>query len=94
MPVAILTIHCQIPLCTSLKQKRSHIKPVLARLHKEFNVSAAEMDFHDRWHESLIACALISNDIGYAQSACQHILSFFESSFPNLPVLEHHIELI
>jgi hypothetical protein len=94
MPVAVLTIHFQIPLCASLKEKRSQLKPVLARLHKEFNISAAEMGLHDHWRESIIACALISNDNGYAQSACQHILAFFENTFPHLTILEHHIESI
>lgn len=92
MPVAVLTIHFQIPLCASLKEKRSQLKPVLARLHREFNISAAEMGLHDHWHESVIACALISTDYVYAQSACQNILTFFEITFPHLAVLEHHIE--
>lgn len=92
MPVAVLTIHFQIPLCASLKNKRSQLKPVLARLHREFNVSTAEMDLHDHWRESIIACALISTDYGYAQSVCQNILAFFERNFPHLTVLEHRIE--
>lgn len=94
MPVAILTIHFQIPICTSLKEKRSQVKPVLARLHKQFNVSTAEMDLHDHWHEAVIACALISNDSAYANSVCQHILSYFEKTFPHLIVLEHHIHSV
>lgn len=94
MPVAVLTLHFQIPQCASLKDKRSQIKPVLARLHKEYNVSTAEVDLHDRWRESVIACAVISNDAAYAHSTCQLILTFFESTFPHLTVLDNHIELI
>ena len=45
--LATLTIHLRLPGCASLKEKRGHIKPLLNRLHREFNVSVAEMDLQD-----------------------------------------------
>ncbi len=49
----------------SLKGKRSVLKPLLARLHKEFNVSAAEIDHQDRWQAASIALACVANDTAH-----------------------------
>jgi len=94
MTIGILTLHFFIPGCTSLKEKRSHIKPVLVRLRREFNISVAEVDRQDMWQESVIACALISNDHEYTQSALQQVAGFSEHNWPELELLEHHIELV
>jgi uncharacterized protein YlxP (DUF503 family) len=94
MPIGLLTIHFQLPGVQSLKEKRSRIRPVLARLHKEYNVSAAEMDRLDAWQESIIACALVSNDHGYTQKALQQVLDFTERNWPDLLILDHRIEII
>jgi uncharacterized protein len=94
MPIGLLTLHLLIPGCNSLKEKRSYIKPVLARLHREFNISVAELDRQDMWQESVIGCALISNDHDYTQRALQKVVGFTQQSWPELELLEHHIELI
>ncbi len=94
MAIGILTLHLQLPGCTSLKEKRSRIKPVLARLHREFNVSAAEDGLNDRWQEARLVCALVSNDAGFSRQALQAVLSFTEEHFPDLYILEHRIEIL
>ena len=67
MSLGLLTIHLYLAGCTSLKGKRRRLKPLLHRLHREFNISVAEIDHQDRWQEAIIACALISNDSGHTQ---------------------------
>jgi uncharacterized protein YlxP (DUF503 family) len=94
MPVGILTIHLHIPGCRSLKEKRSQIKPVIARLHKEFNVSVAEFDLLDSWDQSLIACAHISNDKIHTQRTLQKILEYTEHNWKNMYIADQHIEII
>ena len=39
-----LSLHLHLPGCASLKEKRGRIKPLMARLRREFNLSVAEMD--------------------------------------------------
>lgn len=94
MTVGLLTIHALLPGCTSLKQKRSLVKPVLARLHREFNVSAAENGLNDHWQQTLILCAMASNDAAYTQKALQTVLNFIEDHYPNIEVIDHRIEII
>ena len=92
MAIGILTLHLQIPGSTSLKEKRSLIKPLLARLHREFNVSVAENGLNDRWQEALLVCALVSNDAAFVQRSLETVRKFTEEHFPDLYILEHHIE--
>jgi uncharacterized protein YlxP (DUF503 family) len=94
MLIGLLTLHLFIPGCTSLKEKRSRIKPVLARLHREFNVSTAEIELLDKWREAVLVCAMVSNDHGYTQKALQTVMDFFTSHWPDLEILDYHIELI
>jgi len=94
MSLGILTLHLLLPGCTSLKAKRSCLKPLLARLHRQFNVSAAEIDLQDHWHETIIACALVSNDPTFTRRALQQALQDTLQAWPDFPLLEHHIELL
>ena len=41
--LATLTLHLHLPACASLKEKRGRIKPLMARLRREFNVSVADI---------------------------------------------------
>ena len=94
MKVALLTLHLQIPDSNSLKEKRSRLKPLLIRLHKEFNVSAAEVDYHDRWHDTLIGCALVSNSSGVAQRALQQVAKWLDRNWPDVTLIDEQIEII
>jgi len=93
MAVAVLTIHLELPDCTSLKDKRSRVKPILTRLHKEFNISAAEVDLQDHWREAVIACAIIGNDRVFLNNALQAVLEFINRMWPDLPIMAEHIEI-
>jgi uncharacterized protein len=90
--VTLLTLHILLPGCASLKDKRSKIKPILARLHREFNCSAAEVDRQDNWQETIIACALVSNNSVFNQQVAQQIVQFVESTWPDQPVVDHRSE--
>ena len=94
MSIGLLTLHLLLPGCTSLKEKRSRIRPVLARLHREFNVSTAEVDLLDKWQESVLACVMVSNDHDYTQRALATVKDFFTAHWPDLEILDEHIELI
>jgi len=90
----MLTLHIMLPGCKSLKEKRSRLTPLLARLHREFNISVAEIDHQDAWQESLLACALVSNDHRYTQRALQEIPAWLERNMPEISLVEHKIEII
>ena len=92
--LATLTLHLHIPACTSLKEKRGRIKPLISRLHREFNVSVAEMDLQDKWDEAVIVCAMVGNERGYLHSALQNVANWVEGNWTDGDVWDSKIELL
>jgi uncharacterized protein YlxP (DUF503 family) len=77
-----------------LKEKRSRLKPLLAKLHQQFNISAAEIDHNDTWQFSVIACVVVSNDQAHAQRVLAGIPSWIESRRPDLQIIDDQIILL
>ena len=94
MPIGLLTLHLRLPGCGSLKEKRSRLKPLLARLHREFNVSSAEVDLLDVWQETVVACAVLSNDSRHNDRLLQNIVDWVERDWPDVDVIAEHLEMI
>ena len=94
MALGLLTIEIHIPGCSSLKEKRRRLKPLLARLHREFNISVAEIDLQDVWQSAVIACALVSNDNGHTQRALQQIIHWIDTSWPDVTITGEKLEII
>jgi uncharacterized protein YlxP (DUF503 family) len=92
--LGILTVHLHLPGCASLKEKRGRIKPLLARLHREFNLSVAEIGLHDRWHEALICCAMVSSDRIVLQQSLQSVEKWVQAHWTDGDVIGQKIETI
>ena len=78
----------------SLKEKRSRLKPLIARLHREFNVSVAEMDHQDSWQNAVLACAMITSNQAQTQRSLQSVTRWVETNWPDLEVADERIEMI
>lgn len=94
MSVGLLTLHIHLPGCSSLKEKRGRLKPLLNRLHKDFKVSVAEVDHQDVWQDAVIACALVSNDHKHTQRVLQKIAAWVDTSWRDVDVVSEQIELL
>lgn len=92
--IGILTIHLHLPGCASLKEKRGRLKPLLHRLHREFNISVAEMDRQDMWQEAVIACALVNSDAAQVQRSLQAVAKWVKGNWPDGDVIDEKIEII
>lgn len=92
--IATLSIHLRLPACASLKEKRGRIKPLMSRLHREFNVSVAEMDLQDKWDEAIIACAMIGNDAVFLRSALESVAKWVEANWSDGDVWDTKIEIV
>ena len=91
--IATLTIHLHLPACSSLKEKRSRIKPLISRLHRQFNVSVAEMDLQDQWQEAVLVCAMVGNGRGHLESALQNVAKWVEANWTDGDVIENRVEV-
>lgn len=94
MNIGVLTLHLHLPGCSSLKEKRRRLKPLIHRLHREFNVSVAEIDHQDRWQEAIVACAMVSNDYAHTQRSLQEVSRWVENSWLDLSLVDHQLELV
>jgi hypothetical protein len=92
--LATLTIHLHLPACASLKEKRGRIKPLISRLHREFNVSVAEMGLQDKWNEAVIVCTMVGNDHAFLQSALQTVAKWVEGHWTDGDVLDTKVEVM
>lgn len=91
--IGTLTIHLHLPGCASLKEKRGRIKPLISRLHREFNLSVAEMDLQDVWQEVVIGCAMINSDSITLQKSLQSVIKWVEGHWPDGDVINQKIEI-
>jgi uncharacterized protein len=92
--LGFITIHLHIPTCSSLKEKRSRLKPLLNRLHREFNISVSEVDLQDKWQEAVIACAMINSDSPHIQRSLQNVGKWVEANWEDGQVIDEKIEII
>jgi hypothetical protein len=94
MSVGILTLTLYLPDCHSLKDKRRRIKPILARLHKEFNISVIEVDHHDVWQSCQLMVACAASEGRGAEKTLTQVLQFYESHWPDCPLTDENIEIL
>jgi uncharacterized protein len=91
--IGTCTIELYLPGVASLKEKRGILKSMLARIHNTFNVSAAEVDYHDVWQSAMIAVVAVSNSAPHAQQIVSKIPEWIENHFPDLYISSHKIEI-
>jgi uncharacterized protein YlxP (DUF503 family) len=94
MSIGVLTLHLQLPGCKSLKEKRSRLKPLITRLHREFNISVAELSRQDVWDEATLGCVMISNDHKFSESSLQTVIHWLNKNWPDVTLVDDRIEII
>jgi uncharacterized protein YlxP (DUF503 family) len=95
MIIGACTIELRIPANRSLKEKRRVLKPLLARLRREFNVSVAEVGHNDHWQMAGIALVTVANnDPGYVQRFLEKVVAWIETYRPDVQVVDWRIETL
>lgn len=94
MVVGTCRLQLHLPGNGSLKQKRARLKPLLHRLHKEFNLATAEVDLQDVWQSAVIGLATVSNDPGHAHSILERAVRWIEVYYPDVEVVDWQIEIL
>lgn len=94
MVIGACTIRLHLPGNGSLKGKRSILKPLLARLRREFEVAAAEVGENDIWQSAEIALAAVANDSGHAHAVLERAVHWIETHHPEVQVVDWEIEIL
>jgi uncharacterized protein YlxP (DUF503 family) len=62
-----------LPYCASLKEKRKYIQSIIARVRKRFNISIAEVAYHDLWQRSVLGFSAVCSSQAEADLILQAI---------------------
>jgi len=68
-----------LPDCGSLKQKRSVLKGLMARIRNKFNVSIAELGEQDLWQKALVGVVVIANESRYANQVLSKAVDLIQN---------------
>ncbi|MCM3569059.1 DUF503 domain-containing protein [Neobacillus mesonae] len=74
---------CIIYDAHSLKEKRAVLQRIITRLRQRFNVSVAEVGYHDVWQRTRIAITVVSQARTGAEHELQNALKLIDS-FPEI----------
>lgn len=78
MVIGVLTLSVHVPESQSLKDKRQVVSSLLARIRRQFNVAAAEVDDQDTWQVATLGVVCVSSDRRHADEMCQKVLRWVE----------------
>jgi len=92
--VGLLTLEIYIPGVTSLKEKRGIVKPLVARIRKDFNVSVAETEDQDQLGHSVLAVATVSISGDYVNGLLQRIAESVGEWRLDAELVDYRIELL
>ena len=94
MIIGGLTLQLRLPMSHSLKDKRSIVKSVIARLRNEFNVSVAEVAEQDLRQLAVIGVACVSGEGNHARQQLQAVIDWVYENRPDVDVIQTDIELL
>lgn len=92
MVIGVLRVDVSLPGSHSLKDKRRVLQSLLTRLHNQFNVAAAEVDFQDNWQRASLAVACVSTEGGHADQVLASVITLVHRE-RDLVVLDYETEV-
>jgi len=92
--IGILTLTIECGAARTLKDKRSLIKPFIARCRQAFNVSIAETAHQDSSRQAEFTLTTACGDARVIQADFASFISWSENHFPELPIIDTKLEII
>ena len=78
MVVALAVFDFHLPTCRGLKEKRSFLRPLKARLRGGFEISAAEVAHHDLLQRASVGVAAVGPDRSGLEPLLGKVVEFVE----------------
>jgi uncharacterized protein len=93
MVIAVCRLSLSIPSAASLKDKRSALKPIIARLRRDFNISVAEVERQDDIGSAVLGLVCVSTGSGYAHGLLEKAVGMIDQGHWSAVVDDYSIEL-
>ena len=93
MLIGTMKIELFFPEIFSLKEKRFILKSLKTKIQNQFNVSIAEVDFHDKWQRSCLGIACVSNDRRFLDSTLSKVMNSI-SREDRVEIMDHVTEIL
>ena len=93
MLIGTMKIELFFPETFSLKEKRFILKSLKTKIQNQFNVSIAEVDFHDKWQHSCLGIACVSNDRRFLDSTLSKVMNSI-SREGRVEIMDHVTEIL
>lgn len=93
MIVGLCSIELRLDWSNSLKDKRSEIKSLIAKIRSKFNASVSEVDAHDDWRRAVLGLAVVTTESRHADTMINEIVSFVERNTEG-EVISVHTEIL
>ena len=94
MAVGLLTLEMYLPLNDSLKGKRGIIKPVIARLRRNYNVSVCEADMQDRRNYAVLEIVCVSVNQTQAHRLLRKVANHVERWRLDAQLIDYSIDML
>lgn len=94
MAVGLLTLELYLPLNDSLKGKRGILKPIIARLRRDYNVSVCEADEQDRLNYAVLEVACVSTNQTQAHRLLQRVANHVEGWRLDAQLIDYSIDML
>ena len=94
MTIGLVTLELYLPLNNSLKGKRSILKPLIARLRRDFNVSVCEADAQDMHSRAVLEVVCVSQNSAVAHRQLQAVANRVEAWRMDAQLIDYAIEMI
>lgn len=93
MKVGLLQFEMRIPEAMSLKDKRRVVRSIKDRLHREHQVSVAEIGANEVWNIALLGLAVVSADAGRARSVLAEVVSKLQA-WPDAELADYELDVV
>ena len=80
MRIAVMKVRLHANWVHNLKEKRSEVKSLCAKIKNKFNVSVADVDEHDIHQIIVLGIAAVVTDSTQGNSTLSHVLCFIEAN--------------
>ncbi|MEZ4737631.1 MAG: DUF503 domain-containing protein [Caldilineaceae bacterium] len=89
-----LTLELYLPLNDSLKGKRGILKPIIARLRRDYNVSICEADAQDVLTRAVLEVVCVSQHSALAHRQLQNVAKRVEDWRLDAQLIDYYIEMV